>query len=166
MIFCEADRIESIRRMKEIDDMRARGLKTECEQIKVDISESREKPTRSTRVYVKNFITDEEKEHESIKQACKEYGLSYYQVYKQFKKSSSKKILHNRLLIKKIDEKRVIKWTDEELAFLVQSRPGMQWHDIALALDRTKGACFEKYKAIKDKGKLEYYLNFDYEDIS
>ena len=165
-MFCEADRIESIRRMKEIDDMRARGLKTECEQIKIDISESREKPSRSTKVYIKNFATGEEKEYESIKQACKQNRLNYYQVYKQFKKSSSKKILHNRLLIKKLDEKRTLKWTDEELAFLVQSRPGMQWQDIALALDRTKGACFEKYKSIKNKGNLEYYLNFDYEDIS
>lgn len=53
------------------------------------------------------------------------------------------------------------RWTDEDLAYLVQMRPGTKWADISLALGRTHDTCADKYYKLKKAGKLDYYKSLD-----
>lgn len=55
------------------------------------------------------------------------------------------------------------KWTDEELAYIAQMRPVMEWADISLALGRTHDTCANKYYKMKKQGKLDYYKKLEIE---
>lgn len=57
------------------------------------------------------------------------------------------------------------RWSEEDLAYLVQMRPAMKWVDISMALGRTHGVCAHKYCQLKKQGKLAYYQNLDIDSI-
>ena len=45
------------------------------------------------------------------------------------------------------------RWSEEDIAYLVQMRPATKWADISLALGRTHGVCAHKYCQLKKSGK-------------
>ena len=171
MRFCEADRIESIRRMKEIDDIRANGGQTEYEKI-ID-KELIHKGHKKTIVI--NCRTKTVNEYNSIKEACKSNNIEDWIIRNKFRQSGSNKVLHNGLVFKKVDKEKKIEtvntenhlkpWTDEDIAYMVQRRPEVQWKSIAAVIGKTVDACSEKYRDIKKEGKLSYYMNYKLESI-
>lgn len=95
-LYCEADIEESIRRMREIDEIRAAGGQTECEKL----------GTQDIRMKVINARTKEVKKYPTIKSACIDNGVKYWIIQERFKRSRSKKILYNGLIFRKVDENK------------------------------------------------------------
>lgn len=173
------DKEESLKRMKEIDELRARGEKTEYETLYAGSEMG-----RGTPLEVKNCRTKEVKKFTSIKKACDEYNIPSHKIVNAFLKAGTNKILYHGLIFKKIKEytpKSKIKdnrqYYDAELhnryntkieewekAFIVQNRPEMKWRDIGLILGRTPEGLGNILRTIKKKGNLEYYRNMDISD--
>ncbi|WP_434796648.1 hypothetical protein [Terrisporobacter vanillatitrophus] len=175
------DKEEETKRMKEIDDMRARGEKTPYEAAE-------KKPKRITNtkgpkkimVEVTNLETNEKNIYKSMKNFCEVNEISYSYIKSRFKKAKSNKILYNRLIINKLEtdtgevevqpqrvylnpnidiNKHKTPWVDEEKAFVAQNRPDKTWKYIGACLGRSAESCSNVLRHMKNKGQLEYYLN-------
>lgn len=180
------DKEEERKRMKEIDDMRARGEKTPYESVE-------KKPKRITNtkgpkkimVEVTNLENKEKSIYKSMKNFCEVNKVSYSYIKTRFKKENSNKILYNRLIINKLEtntgeveiqpqrvclnpnidtNKHKTLWVDEEKAFVAQNRPDKTWKYIGACLGRSAESCSNVLRHIKNKGQLEYYLNLDISD--
>lgn len=177
------DKEEETKRIKEIDDMRARGEKTPYEAAE-------KKPKRITNtkgpkkimVEVTNLETNEKNIYKSMKNFCEVNEISYSYIKYRFKKAKSNKILYNRLIINKLEtdtgevevqpqrvylnpnidiNKHKTPWVDEEKAFVAQNRPDKTWRYIGVCLGRSAESCSNVLRHMKNKGQLEYYLNLD-----
>ncbi|MPM81081.1 hypothetical protein SDC9_128133 [bioreactor metagenome] len=180
------DKEEETKRMKEIDDMRARGEKTPYEAAE-------KKPKRITNtkgpkkimVEVTNLETNEKNIYKSMKNFCEVNEISYSYIKSRFKKAKSNRILYNRLIINKLEtdtgevevrpqrvylnpnidiNKHKTPWVDEEKAFVAQNRPDKTWRYIGACLGRSAESCSNVLRHMKNKGQLEYYLNLDISD--
>ena len=94
------DEEEAKRRMQEIDELRARGEKTECEHEtrrnkKKWETEYRELTNKKIKLEVTNTKTKEKKIYNSMSEFCKNNDISRTYIRKRFKKAQSKKILYN-----------------------------------------------------------------------
>lgn len=183
------DKKEELLRIKEIDELRARGEKT-LYQIEEEISKPirRKKPNfkpESIPVLIKNLETGEKGEFNSIKQACEANDINASYARLLFRKKEADEIIYNGFLIKKL-KKEVLEskievkrmklnpyidinvhktpWTDEEKAFVAQNRPAMLLREIAVCLGRSAESCSNAYREMKKKGTLEYYKKFDISD--
>ena len=54
------------------------------------------------------------------------------------------------------------KWTEEDMAYLVQSRPHIKYNELSYAIGKTSEACAYKYRCLKKLGLIEYYKNLEY----
>ena len=52
-------------------------------------------------------------------------------------------------------------WSDEDTAYLVQSRPNITYNELSYALGKTSEACASKYRKLKKLGLIDYYMNLD-----
>ena len=171
------DNEEAAKRMKEIDELRARGEQTEYETIDITAEKG-----IGTPLEVKNCRTKEVKNFTSIKKACNEYNIPSHKIVNAFSKAGTNKILYCGLIFKKVKKEKAkktkikdnrqyydpyihnrhnTKVEEWEKAFIVQVRPGMQWKDIGLFLGRTPESCSSILRNIKKKEKLEYYKSLD-----
>lgn len=180
------DKEEERKRMKEIDDMRARGDKTPYES-----AEKRPKRITNTKgskkimVEVIDLETNEKNIYKSMKNFCEVNDISYSYIKSRFKKAKSNRILYNRLIINKLEtdtgevevqpqrvylnpnidiNKHKTPWVDEEKAFVAQNRPDKTWKYIGACLGRSAESCSNVLRHMKNKGQLEYYLNLDIAD--
>ena len=183
------DKKEELERIREIDELRARGEKTPYQ-----IEEKTSKPIRknnpkfkpeSIPVEIKNLETGEKGEFNSIKQACEANDINASYARLLFRKKEADEIIYNGFLIKKlkkevleskIEVKRIklnpyidinvhkTPWTDEEKAFVAQNRPAMLLREIAVCLGRSAESCSNVYREMKKKGTLEYYKKFGISD--
>ena len=180
------DKEEEIIRIKEIDDMRARGEKTPYEATdKKPKRITNTKGPKKIMVEVTNLETNEKHIYKSMKNFCKVNEISYSYIKSRFKKAKSNKILYNRLIINKLEtntveveiqpqrvylnpnidtNKHKTLWVDEEKAFVAQNRPDKTWKYIGACLGRSAESCSNVLRHIKNKGQLEYYLNLDISD--
>lgn len=182
------DQQEALKRMREIDELRAKGGKTEYEES----TENKKKPKKNDNfkpkriiIYVTDTKTNETIAYNSIREFCDINNISREAIKYQFKKTKSEEITFNDLIIKKV-EKDTVKpkiqahriylnrnvdlgkykttWNDYEKAFVVQNRPEMMWKDIAICLGRTAESCSNILRMLKKEGKVDFYRNLDISD--
>lgn len=181
------DKQEEVKRMKEIDELRARGEKTSYEPVEKKpkrVNNPNFKPKRIM-VEVTNLEINEKNIYKSMKNFCEVNDISYSYIKHRFRKEQSNKILYNRLIIKKIEmnseeaeiqpkrvylnpnidmNKHKTLWSDEEKAFVAQNRPDKTWKYIGECLGRSSESCSNVMRHMKSKGTLEYYKNLDISD--
>lgn len=181
------DKQEEVKRMKEIDELRARGEKTSYEPVEKKpkrVNNPNFKPKRIM-IEVKNLKTNEKTLYVSMKNFCEVNDISYSYIKVRFSKAQSSKILYNGLIIKKIEintaeteiqpqrvylnpnidiNKHKTPWADEEKAFVAQNRPDKTWKYIGACLGRSAESCSNVMRHMKNKGQLEYYKNLDISD--
>ena len=159
-IYCEADRIESDRRMREIDTLRANGGKTEYELLLKNIRLEQSSRSRLAReVIVKNTKTREVTKHNSIKEACKVYDAPYHIILANIKNNrvlfkdllfTSMDHVGNESIVEVKDKVLINYWSKEDEDYLMRAREnGVSWKIISEVLDKTISACISKYKKIK-----------------
>lgn len=180
------DKEEERKRMKEIDDMRARGEKTPYEAAEKKPKRiTNTKGSKKIMVEVIDLETNEKNIYKSIKNFCEVNDISYSYIKSRFKKAKSNKILYNRLIINRLEtdigeveaqpqrvylnpnidiNKHKTPWVDEEKAFVAQNRPDKTWKYIGACLGRSAESCSNVLRHIKNKGQLEYYMNLDISD--
>lgn len=181
------DKDEEQKRMKEIDELRARGEKTPYEPANKK-KKAKGNPNLSPRkivLEVTNLENNEKIIYKSMKNFCEINDISYTYIKSRFKKAQSRKILYNRLIIKKIEtntietemqpqrvylnpnidtDKHKTLWSDEEKAFIAQNRPDKTWKYIGKCLGRSTESCSNVMRKMRKKGNLEYYKNLDISD--
>lgn len=178
---------ESRKRMKEIDELRARGERTpyEAEFKKPKAKGNPNLSPRKIVLEVTNLETKEKIIYKSMKSFCEINNVSRSYIKNRFKKAQGNKILYNRLIIKKLDtntseteiqaqrvylnpnidiNKHKTPWTEEEKAFIAQNRPDKTWKYIGACLGRSAESCSNVMRNMKNKGELEYYKNLDISD--
>ena len=184
------DKEEELKRMKEIDELRARGEKTEYEKLHPSDSEryksiQKSYSRRGAPIEVTNLSTGEVKKFESIKSASYECNLLDYNIVNRFKKADTNEIVYSGYKFKKINIEKVefnlkayrqyydaslhtkhkTKIAEWEKAFVAQHRPMLKWKEISLILGRTPESCGNILRDIKKKGKLEYYKSLDITEV-
>lgn len=184
------DETEARKRMQEIDELRARGEKTEYElethqnKKKYD-TDNRKITNKKIVLEVTNTETGEKIMYKSLREFCDVTGASRSYIRKLFKEVQDNKIIYKRLIIQKIETDSLeveiephriylntnldlknykTEWNDYEKAFMVQNRPQMMWKDIGIYLGRTLESCSTMLRRIKIEGKLDYYRNLDISD--
>lgn len=169
------DNEEADKRIKEIEDLRARGEKTELELWyksevnKVARNSSVNKEGNNISIF--DLRTNTEKHYSSLRYVCEQNDLKYENVKVKLRENKGNSITINRYIIKRIDRDEVDisklhakecknnLWTPKELSYLVKNRPNMTYREIANVLNKTKQSCESKYLRIKKEGKLDFYKN-------
>lgn len=180
---------EGKKRMKEIDELREKGEKTEYESL---TNKNMKKHLGNPEVYKKRVIiettnieTGEMIYYKSVRQLCDALGVCKKTINDRFKKAENEKIEYKGLVIHKkerqaleneIEPHRIYLnpnvnkanyknvWNDEEKAFIVQNRPQMTWKNIGIYLGRSTEACSNMFRMMKKEDKLDYYRSLDISD--
>lgn len=182
------DEVEAHKRMKEIDELRAKGGKTGYEKTTNDNKKRSGNPNLKYKkivLEVTDLKTNKTITYKSMREFCEVNYISRENIKKKFKKAESDQITYNDLIIKKIDvtglkldiepyriylnketdlKKHKTKWNDEEKAFIAQNRPQMLWRDITVFLGRSAESCSNMLRELKKQNKLDFYKNIDISD--
>lgn len=183
------DAEESRKRIQEIDELRANGGKTEYEETNTkNHKKQKGNPNlgkKRTIVEVTDLKTKKKTYYTSIREFCDITDTSRTTIKNQFKKAQNSFILHEELLIKKVEQSvleakirphRIYlnskvdssnhknEWNDYEKAFVAQNRPQMKWKSIGIYLGRTAEACSNVMRIMKKEDKLDFYRNIDISD--
>lgn len=182
------DEMEAHKRMKEIDELRAKGGKTEYEKTTNDNKKRTGNPNLKYKkivLEVTDLKTNKTITYKSMREFCEVNYISRETIKNKFKKEQSHQITYKDLIIKKIDvtdlklniepyriylnketdlQKHKTRWNDEEKAFIVQNRPQMLWRDIAVFLGRSAESCSNMLRELKKQNKLDFYKNIDISD--
>lgn len=183
------DSEESRKRMQEIDELRANGGKTEYEEYNSPNAKkqkgNKNLGKKRTIVEVTDLKIKKKTYYTSIREFCEVTDTSRTVIKNQFKKAQNNFILHEGLLIKKVEQSvleskikphRIYlnskvdssnhknEWNDYEKAFVAQNRPQMKWKSIAIYLGRTAEACSNVMRVIKKEDKLDFYRSIDISD--
>lgn len=182
------DEEEAAKRMQEIDELRARGEKTEYEIL----TSYNKKQVGNPDIYKKRVIiettnieTGEIIYYKSVRQLCDALGISKKTINDRFKKSENDIVEYKGLIIHKKERQALESeiqphriylnpnvnvanyknvWNDEEKAFIVQNRPQMTWKNIGIYLGRSTEACSNMYRMLKKDNKLGFYKDLDISD--
>lgn len=163
---------EAKKRMKEIDELRARGDRTPYEDETIQNKKRCAPKTNKKRIVIEvtNLAINEKTIYKSLREFCDLTGTPRTIIKERFKRSQSKKILFNRMIIRKVEidtsefkirphriylnsdidlQRHKTKWCDYEKAFIVQNKSQMKWKDIGIFLGRSAESCSNVLRNIK-----------------
>lgn len=178
------DSEESAKRMKEIDELRARGEKTPYESTNENTKLQGNRNLRPQSIITECYDeeTKETKVYNSLKELCLENNLNICYVRTKFRETDKEYIWYKGKRIKKLGKavlnlKRELPrvylredmesnlYCGDEKAYVVQMKDkGYSFSEIAMSMDRTSASCNAQYAKLRKLNLLDFYRNIDISD--